>query len=71
MPQGDRAVINEQQAAEVRWYCKHGRYPKQRIVTDSRGQPYVIGDTHWNRGSRPLEFIEDRVPKVPLPEERR
>lgn len=57
---------NDQQAIEVRWYCEHGKYPKQRIVLDSLGRPYVIGDRHWNRDGRPREYIEACLPDVGL-----
>lgn len=32
---------------EVAWYRKHGKYP-ERIVRDSEGNEYVIGDESWN-----------------------
>lgn len=48
----------EYQASEVLWYGQHGHYHRERVVTDGNGQPYVIGDQHWNRGQRPREWIE-------------
>lgn len=60
-------MINEQQRAEVRWYCKHGAHPKARIVMDNRGQPYVIGDRCWNVRGKPPEYVEHLMPKVALP----
>jgi hypothetical protein len=42
---------------EIAWYMQNGKYPK-RIVNDSMGMEYVIGDCSWNRGNRPTEFIE-------------
>lgn len=34
--------------SEVEWYRKYGKHP-ERIVKDSSGQLYVIGDFSWNR----------------------
>lgn len=42
---------SSRQAAEVRWYRKHGKYPDHRIKREYRGQgqEYVVGDWSWNR----------------------
>jgi hypothetical protein len=34
--------------AEIDWYRKHGKYA-DRIVKDSHGKQYMIGDWAWNR----------------------
>lgn len=47
---GTHILTHEAHAqAEVDWYRKHGRYPNTRIVQDSHGVEYVIGDWSWNR----------------------
>ena len=46
------------QQMEVDWYRQHGRYP-ERIVMDSHGNEYVIGDWCWHTMmGKPLERIE-------------
>ena len=46
------------QAAEVKWYKQHGRYPGERIKYDSSGQQYVIGDRCWNKRVGKAEWVE-------------
>jgi hypothetical protein len=41
-------IATNVQQAEVEWYEKHGLH-SDRIVRDSTGQRYVIGDSSWNR----------------------
>ena len=54
-----------QQIMEVVWYLKNGKYPNERIVKDSSGIPYVIGDWAWNRNDdNPIESIEPLMPKA-------
>lgn len=48
------------QGAEVEWYRAHGRF-SERIRTDNRGHPYVIGDDGWNLNPRRYEPIEARM----------
>ena len=52
--------MSDHQRREVEWYQKNGKHP-ERIVNDSTGQPYVIGDAAWNRAGRPNEIIEQRM----------
>jgi len=49
---------------EVEWYRQHGRFP-ERIVRDSKGIEYVIGDWSWNytHDNKKREFIELHLPK--------
>jgi len=58
-----QAMLRHQryQAAEVEWYRQHGAHP-DRIATDAAGQPYVIGNTDWNRlhPNRP-EHVDERM----------
>ncbi len=44
---------------EIKWYRKNGRYV-DRIVKDSNGDKYVIGDDSWNtvKNKNRLECIE-------------
>ena len=48
-------------AAEVKWYRQNGKYPDKRIVRDSRGGLYVIGDFSWNVSPNPPEYIEQAM----------
>ena len=53
--------MEDQRHKELQWYKKHGKY-KDRVTTDSVGQPYVIGDWAWNR-MHPYnyEHIEEKM----------
>lgn len=54
--------MNPIQEAEVEWYRRHGKYPRERIVRNSEGEPYVIGDWSWNRqANRPYETVEAQM----------
>jgi len=53
--------------AEVAWYRANGRYPQTRIVKDSLGQEYVIGDWSWSRGPYPPEIIEPYMIRIAKP----
>ncbi len=45
---------------ELEWYQANGDYP-ERIVLDSDGIPYVIGDRSWNQNHPDQEeYFEDR-----------
>lgn len=63
--------MNEQQAAEVEWYLKRGRY-RHRIRIDGLGQEFVIGDLGWNSDFNPKkderEWIENQpdFPHLPI-----
>jgi hypothetical protein len=60
--------MNVQQELEVRWYRLHGNYPKERVRPDRQGRPYVVGDEGWNRlHPRLREYVEDLMPRAPLP----
>jgi hypothetical protein len=50
------------QAAEVRWYRKHGNF-QERIRIDGHGFPYVVGDQFWNC-VRTTEYIERDMRKA-------
>lgn len=50
-------------AAEVSWYRRYGKHPG-RIVRDSHGVEYVIGDWSWNRARRPSEYIEGAMARA-------
>lgn len=55
-------TTTELQAAEVEWYRRNGKYLRERIVRDSDGHPYVIGDWSWNRNpNNPYETIEPQM----------
>ena len=50
--------------AELRWYRKYGKYAKERIIKDSQGKNYVIGDYSWNRkdvNKNRQEFVEPEM----------
>jgi formate-dependent nitrite reductase cytochrome c552 subunit len=48
-------------ACHVTWYLQHGKYPN-RIVKDSAGVKYVIGDWSWERRHpSKYESIEKRL----------
>lgn len=49
------------QAAEVKWYKKHGRYPNERIKYDNTGNQYVIGDQCWNKRISQTEWVETNM----------
>ncbi len=45
---------------ELNWYLANGKHP-ERIVLDSSGVPYVIGDVSWNQNHPDKEeHFEDR-----------
>jgi hypothetical protein len=47
--------------AELAWYRANGKHP-ERIIKDTHGNEYVIGDWGWHRKHPDLpEFIEDRM----------
>lgn len=49
--------------AQVDWYLRYGKYPRERIATDSSGVQYVIGDWAWNRKyPHYYETVEGRMP---------
>ena len=52
---------NKVSEAEVRWYSQHGRF-RHRIVRDSEGAEYVIGDWSWNRRMEPCSRCNRRLP---------
>ncbi len=52
---------DEQQAWEVEWYERHGKYP-DRIKVDGQGKRYVQIDRTWNKQNAiRKETIRDRL----------
>jgi len=45
-------TYEESAQREVAWYRQNGKYP-HRLVRDSKGVQYVMGDWSWNRRHRP------------------
>ncbi len=53
--------IKDCRQKEVEWYKKNGLFPERRIVRDSRGKEYVVGDATWQWCYQPSEEIEKRM----------
>jgi len=71
--------LEDLQARQVVWYRSNGRYPDDRIVHDSGGNEYVIGDWSWSRMRKTCptckqtirtgELIEHRMSAAMVPQE--
>lgn len=54
--------VNQFCKAQCDWYRKYGHDPKHRIICDTQGVEYVIGDMSWNVMGRYHEYIE-KIPE--------
>lgn len=52
-------------ALHCEWYRANGKYPQERITSDSSGVDYVIGDWSWARRhpDKP-ELIDRELDKI-------